>query len=325
MAKTHRIDYEKYVKDLMTWLDENGLKIKPFPVVRISNRSQDGVFIKTGHYDPNKKEITVFVNGRHIKDVLRTVAHECVHHNQNLEGRLVGYNGDKTSEDDVLTRLESEAYVKGNIFFRNWTEEKTKSEKPEKSFGKHMKKKITVSESMGQSLPKTVKARINRLYAATRAMVKGSYNDEYWSALQDYSDAASSCGGELSYWCENGGYCDFDDNGTPWSKQYEIEVSYPDGIRLGGYIKMMAAGTVEDPFSRYDTSMVVWKKADSEPLNEDMTKREVENVVDKAISDYIGSRDFKNQVTNIAADVAEEFVDNLFARKAFWKGAIRRR
>ena len=137
MAKKHRIDYEKYIRDLVPWLDRHGLSIKPYPVIKLSNRAQNGVFISTGNYNPETKIITLYVNGRHIKDVLRTLAHECVHHHQNLEGRLVGYNGTRTSEDDALTRLEEEAYMKGNIMFRNWTEEKTKSEKPEKSFTKH--------------------------------------------------------------------------------------------------------------------------------------------------------------------------------------------
>jgi hypothetical protein len=68
--------------------------------------------------------------------------------------------------------------------------------------------------------------------------------------------------------------------------------------------------------------MVVWRKNDS--LNEELDKKEVNGMIDKAMSDLMSSNDFKKKVINIAADVAEEFVDNLFARKAFWKGAIRR-
>ena len=146
-TKTHRIDYEGYAKDLMMYMAENGLKCKPFPTIHVSNKKQGGLFILTGHYDPESKSITIYVNGRHPKDVLRTLAHEMIHHSQNLEGRLVGYNGTRTSEDDVLTELESEAYMRGNLLFRNWTEGKTKTEKPNKSFSKHMKKKIKVSES----------------------------------------------------------------------------------------------------------------------------------------------------------------------------------
>lgn len=324
MAKKHRIDYEKYIKDLVPWLGEHGLNIKPYPTIKLSNKAQNGVFISTGNYNPETKTITLYVNGRHIKDVLRTLAHECVHHCQNLDGRLVGYEGTRTSEDDTLTRLEEEAYMRGNILFRNWTEEKTKSEKPEKSFTKHMKKKISVDESMDEEIsqPKTIQSRINKLYKAAGKFVKNRYSDESWEALEDYKKAAESVGGEMSCWVENGGYTDYAEDSMPRSKEYEIEVEYPDGVSLSGYIKMMAAGTTEDPFSSYDTCMVVWKKKGG--LNEELDKKDVDRMIDKAMSEFINSTDFKKKVNNIAADVAEEFVNNLFARKNFWMGAIRR-
>ena len=211
MAKKHIIDYEKYIKDLMYWLNSNGLKLTPFPTVKLSNRVQNGVFISTGNYNPDSHVITLFVNGRHIKDVLRTLAHECVHHHQNLEGRLVGYTGTRTSEDEKLTGLEEEAYKVGNIMFRNWTEEKTKSEKPEKSFTKHMKKKITVDENLVKSI-----------------------------------------------------------------------------------------------------------------LNEEIDKKDVKAMIDKAVAEFLSSNDLNKKINNITADVVEDFIDNLFTRKAFWKGIIRR-
>ena len=145
--KTHRLDYEKYLRSLCEFMDENGLEVTPFPKFRISNEKQNGVFIKTGYYNPNDKTVTLFVRDRHIKDVLRSAAHELIHHNQNLEGRLVGYEGDRVVDDDVLKELEREEYEKGNILFRSWTETQTKSEKPSKSFSKHMKKKININET----------------------------------------------------------------------------------------------------------------------------------------------------------------------------------
>lgn len=150
--KTHRIDYEKYIKSLCEFMNENGCCLEPFPKYRISNKKQDGVFIRTAFYDPDKKEVTLFVNGRHIKDILRSCAHENLHHNQNLEGRLVGYSGDTLGQDEKLDELEKEAYEKGNVLFRKWTEQQTKSEKPSKSFEKHMKKKINIDESELESV-----------------------------------------------------------------------------------------------------------------------------------------------------------------------------
>ena len=79
---------------------------------------------------------------------MRSISHENIHHHQNLEGRLVGYNGDTLGQDSKLDELESEAYLKGNMLFRKWTESKTKSEKPQKSFTKHMKKKIDINEEV---------------------------------------------------------------------------------------------------------------------------------------------------------------------------------
>ena len=49
------------------------------------------------------------------------------HHIQNLEGRLSEINTSDTNADENLLELEKEAYLNGNITFRNW-EDKTKKE-----------------------------------------------------------------------------------------------------------------------------------------------------------------------------------------------------
>ena len=53
---------------------------------------------------------------------VRSFAHEMVHHIQNLEDRLGGINTTNTQEDDNLNDIEREAYTKGNMTFRNWTD-----------------------------------------------------------------------------------------------------------------------------------------------------------------------------------------------------------
>ena len=80
---------------------------------------------KTAHYDPTKKAITVFVSGRHVKDVLRSIAHELVHHVQNLRGDLspekCGEMSATYAQDNPHMRnMEKEAYLVGNITFRDW-------------------------------------------------------------------------------------------------------------------------------------------------------------------------------------------------------------
>jgi|TARA_R110001592_G_scaffold53050_3_gene162746 hypothetical protein len=88
---------------------------------------------KTGFYDPKKDSIGVYATNRHIKDVLRSLAHELVHHKQNCAGGFdrefsteVGY----AQKDDDLREKEDEAYRLGNLdVFRDF-EDVFKMENP---------------------------------------------------------------------------------------------------------------------------------------------------------------------------------------------------
>ena len=57
---------------------------------------------------------------------MRSFTHEMVHHIQNIEGRLGEIQTSNTNESEDLLELEKEAYLVGNITFRNW-EDKTKN------------------------------------------------------------------------------------------------------------------------------------------------------------------------------------------------------
>ena len=116
-------DYKPYIQSIMNFLAEKGLEVKPFPKVIIHREPQEGLYVKTGYYDPETSCVHLFIDSRHPKDVLRSLVHELIHHTQNVRGILVGYNGTTLEGDEVLQRLESEAYLKGNIYFRKWTEE----------------------------------------------------------------------------------------------------------------------------------------------------------------------------------------------------------
>jgi hypothetical protein len=78
---------------------------------------------KTAYYDPNELKITVFVDNRHLKDILRSLAHELVHHTQNCRGDLGGnnYTGPGYAQKDKhMRKMEGEAYLSGNLCFRDW-------------------------------------------------------------------------------------------------------------------------------------------------------------------------------------------------------------
>ncbi len=110
-------------KQIADFMKSKGLNVYPFPSIELKWDEQDGLFIKTGYYLPSEKKVVLFCKDRHPKDILRSYAHEMIHHMQNLNGDDLNF----TSEDDVkdnekLEKLESEAYLKGNIYFRKWTE-----------------------------------------------------------------------------------------------------------------------------------------------------------------------------------------------------------
>jgi hypothetical protein len=83
----------------------------------VENSKKD--FGKTAYYDPSSMEIIVYVDGRHPKDMLRSISHELVHHTQNCRGDFdfqfetkPGY----AQNNQKLRELEAEAYLLGNGF-----------------------------------------------------------------------------------------------------------------------------------------------------------------------------------------------------------------
>ena len=99
----------------------------------MSDESNTSPLGKTAHYDPNSMEITIYVDGRHPKDIMRSFSHELVHHKQNENGmfnNLQGESGDEYAQTNPhLRKMEKEAYLKGNMCFRDW-EDGYKSSNP---------------------------------------------------------------------------------------------------------------------------------------------------------------------------------------------------
>lgn len=127
----HSFDYTPYLDSLNKHMEGNGMNIQPLPKIKFVDDDADNaadILGKTAFYDPNQREITLFTMSRHPKDVLRSYAHEMIHHIQNLEDRLGDIKGTDTREDDHLTNLEKEAYTDGNITFRKWTETLTEGQ-----------------------------------------------------------------------------------------------------------------------------------------------------------------------------------------------------
>lgn len=111
-----------YIQELSNYMKEEGLNIEPAPAVKMEDDEENAKdpLGKTAYYDPNNKVIVLYITGRHLKDILRSFAHEMIHHNQNLEDRLGKIETTDINEDDSLKEIEREAYEKGNLYFRGW-------------------------------------------------------------------------------------------------------------------------------------------------------------------------------------------------------------
>ena len=89
-----------------------------------SDEDNAGVMLgKTAYYDPATMEVALYVDGRHPKDVMRSLSHELVHHAQNCRGDFTGQDSTEAGyaqSDPHLRKMEREAYTKGNLIFRDF-------------------------------------------------------------------------------------------------------------------------------------------------------------------------------------------------------------
>ena len=122
---TDSIDIEEKIAQLTKHMLDKGMNIEPLPSLELIDGDSDNAsdFLgKTAYYDPENKHIVLYTEGRHPKDIVRSYAHEMIHHIQNLEGRLGDITTTNTQEDGDLDKLEQEANLRGTMTFRNWTD-----------------------------------------------------------------------------------------------------------------------------------------------------------------------------------------------------------
>ena len=101
----------------------------PLPKLRfVSDDDQaNDIYGRTGYYDPKSMQIVIYIKGRHPKDVLRSLSHELIHHDQNLRGL---FNTDQAISEDpayaqsnpYLRKMEMDANLRGNMMFRDFTD-----------------------------------------------------------------------------------------------------------------------------------------------------------------------------------------------------------
>jgi len=119
-------EYRDEINNLLIPTMQKQLKFDRPPSIVFAEDEENAkdMFGRTAHYNPNTSEITVYISGRHPKDIMRSVAHEVVHHAQNCRGEFenafnLGEEGYAQSNNH-LRKMEKQAYLLGNMLFRDW-------------------------------------------------------------------------------------------------------------------------------------------------------------------------------------------------------------
>ena len=60
-----------------------GFKEAPSVHFEEDEQNANALLGKTAYYSPEERKVVIYVTNRHPKDILRSLAHELVHHNQN--------------------------------------------------------------------------------------------------------------------------------------------------------------------------------------------------------------------------------------------------
>ena len=165
--------FEKLVKSLFGYCNKD-LQFKRPPRLFIKQDSENSKnpLGKTAYYQPNEQSITVYGTGRHCKDMLRSIAHELVHHHQNERGDFDNCGGTEpgyAQNDEHLRNMEKEAYLKGNMLFRDWEDScKKQMQMEDNNKMKLSELKKIIKETITQLVNERVETTLDGVELATR-------------------------------------------------------------------------------------------------------------------------------------------------------------
>ena len=155
-----------------------GFSEPPRLFLRGDDKNAQNPLGKTAYYDPNEKSITIYITGRHPKDVMRSISHELVHHAQNCRGEFQNMSeaGEGYAQEDPHLRdMEREAYEQGNLIIRDWEDSIKKKEPVMESDTKEIEKEIRDTKAnRGDETSREVMGDINDTINARHTTV----NDE---------------------------------------------------------------------------------------------------------------------------------------------------
>jgi hypothetical protein len=135
-------EFKLHLAELFSYLKDE-LKLKTAPKIVLSEDSKNSAKIlgKTAYYSPEEKKVVLFVTDRHPKDILRSFAHEVIHHWQHQHDKFsqsTNENKDPqyAQHDPWLRQMEKQAYLLGNILFRDWEDNKKNTDRKSEKGGR---------------------------------------------------------------------------------------------------------------------------------------------------------------------------------------------
>lgn len=203
-------DLKKYLKEFYNYAKKE-LKIDKNPRLFLNSDQQnaDNLFGKTGYYNPEDQEIHLFITDRHAKDIIRSFAHELVHHSQNLEGKndnidlSATYDPAYASNNPQLREMERDAFERGNMIFRDWCDKNKIKEK--NIMGEMTKPQVKAAHKKAKKMMPAMKKQYGSekgekvAYAtATKQQLKKEMEMPELSELEDKKKADLNKDGKIS-------------------------------------------------------------------------------------------------------------------------------
>jgi len=222
---------------------------------------------KTAYYDPENFQVVLFTDGRHPKDVMRSLSHELVHHAQNCRGDFTSdsatYEG-YAQEDPHLRKMEREAYTKGNLIFRDFEDLiKTGKINIEIDFSDSGEPKMSLKEWKNNE----INQKLMKKWGLIKEGTAKERNDEEGNRTSYAKDMDLDEGHE----CGPGCGCPGMEEGMKYRKDDDLDENYIDlAKRRGQYHKALT----DDDYSGLD------KESEKDPADYTGTRDEEEKDID---------------------------------------------
>jgi hypothetical protein len=133
MKPEQKEEFKSALAQLFSHLRDE-LKLKTVPKVCLleDQANAEKLLGRTGYYDPYNQKICLYMTNRHPKDILRSFSHEVIHHWQHENKQLeksekregANTNPQYAQTDPWMRQMEKQAYLLGNMLFRDWEDGK---------------------------------------------------------------------------------------------------------------------------------------------------------------------------------------------------------